>query len=93
MTIECCTDSLVNCCVETLPDCCISVTVISAGDGGGGGSITLEQFITLMGLYNAALPSYASEEEAAADGLVSGDEFLWSDSTDVGIAGDKHIMS
>jgi len=59
----------------------------------GAGTMTLEQFTALMVQYNAALPRYPNEEAAALDGLVSGDEFIWSSDTDVGIAGDKHIMS
>jgi len=57
------------------------------------GTINTAGFLALMREYNNNLPQYANEEDAAADGLVSGDEFIWSSSTDVGIAGDKHIMS
>lgn len=67
--------------------------LIPVGVQGDPGQMTLAQFTVLMNAYNAALPSYPSEEAAALGGLVSGDEFIWSADTDVGIAGDKHIMS
>ncbi len=66
--------------------------IIPIGVPGDSGLVTLAQFTALMQLYNATLPSYASEEEAIADGKVAGDEWLWADDTDVGIAGDKHIQ-
>ena len=67
--------------------------IIPIGIPGDPGTMTLAQFTALMVQYNAALPRYPNEEAAALDGLVSGDEFIWSADTDVGIAGDKHIMS
>lgn len=66
--------------------------VVSVGGGvcivlgiGPGGAVD-------YGTYLANLPLYANEAEAAADGLVSGDAFRWSATTDVGIPGDLHIM-
>ena len=62
----------------------------------GGGGLSFDTFKTLMAQYNAflaGLTRYRSEEEAALDGVVSGQEFLWSQDTDVGIGGDKHIMT
>lgn len=70
---------------------CVSVSVYP-----GGASLTLAQFTTLMEQYNLALSlqtRYANEEEAALDGVISGQEFLWASDTDVGISGDKHIMT
>lgn len=86
-------ETLPDFCIEVPGEVCLQVTVL---DGAGGGSLTLDQFKVLMAQYNsflAAQPRYASEEEAAIGGVVSGQEFLWSSDTDVGIPGDKHIMS
>jgi len=62
----------------------------------GGGGLSFDTFKVLMAQYNAflaGLTRYRSEEEAALDGVVSGQEFLWAQDTDVGIGGDKHIMT
>ena len=70
---------------------CVSVTVYP-----GGASLTFEQFKDWMTQYNLWLSTqtrYADEEAAGQDGIVSGQEFLWADDTDVGIKGDKHIMT
>lgn len=78
-------------CAEFLPTACVSVTVLD-----GSASITLDQFKVLMAQYNAFLAAqtrYKSEADAAADGITSGQEFLWASDTDVGIGGDKHIMT
>lgn len=82
-------------CIEVPGEVCLQVTVLD-GAGGGGGSLTLAQFKILMAQYNtflASQPRYASEEDAALGGVVSGQEFLWAPDTDVGVSGDKHIMS
>lgn len=62
----------------------------------GGGGLSLASFKVLMAQYNAFLAAqtrYKSEEDAAADGITFGQEFLWASDTDVGIGGDKHIMT
>lgn len=77
-------------CIEVPGEACLEVTVLD-----GTGNITLAQFMALMEQYNLALsllPRFASEEDATTAGKVAGDEWLWADDTDVGIAGDKHIQ-
>ena len=76
-------------CVKVAGTACLQVTAQTAP-----ASLTLAAFTVLMTAYNAALPRCANEEEAALTPyfLVSGDEFIWAADTDVGIAGDKHIM-
>lgn len=62
----------------------------------GGGGLTLDGFKILMAQYNAylaGLTRYRNEEDAALAGVTSGQEFLWASDTDVGIGGDKHIMT
>ena len=78
-----------GCCVAILAQ---NAPVVTIGGGtcvvlgaGPGGTVD-------YGTYLAGLPLYPNEAAAAADGLVSGDAFRWSTDTDVGIAGDLHIM-
>lgn len=70
----------------------IIVPVGIQGPAGGTSAMNLVQFTVLMKQYNASLLKFPDEASARGAGLVSGDEFIWSTTTDVGIPGDKHIL-